>query len=126
MTIDGKYRNERTENVLFNSALNTFYLLLYCVGHMVKENSDRGETRFRQYKDVCFRLGQVRSDEVRGFNVHIESKHACHGHRYRPFPFSSKGSFICIIPHSIHHGICYTGRGTLAGTMVNTRPVKCG
>ena len=30
--------NER--NVLFNDALNTFYLWLYCVRHMVKDHSD--------------------------------------------------------------------------------------
>ena len=28
-------------NVLFNDALNTFYLRLYGITHMVKENSDR-------------------------------------------------------------------------------------
>ena len=27
-------------NVLFNNALNTFYLRLYCVKHMVKDHSD--------------------------------------------------------------------------------------
>ena len=27
-------------NVLFNDALNTFYLRLYAVGHMVKDHSD--------------------------------------------------------------------------------------
>ena len=27
-------------NVLFNDALNTFYLRIYCVGHMVKDHSD--------------------------------------------------------------------------------------
>ena len=27
-------------NVLFNNALNTFYLRLYDVGHMVKDHSD--------------------------------------------------------------------------------------
>ena len=31
-------RNEG--NVLFNNALNTFYLRLYGVGHMVKDHSD--------------------------------------------------------------------------------------
>ena len=30
-------------NVLFNDALNTFYLLLYGVRHMVKDHSDRRE-----------------------------------------------------------------------------------
>ena len=30
----------RNENVLFNDALNTFYLRLYGVRHMVKDHSD--------------------------------------------------------------------------------------
>ena len=34
-------RNGRKEgNVLFNDALNTFYLRLYGVGHMVKDHTD--------------------------------------------------------------------------------------
>ena len=35
----GKFR-ERERNVLFNDALNTFYLRLYGVRHMVKDHSD--------------------------------------------------------------------------------------
>ena len=37
------------ELILFNDALNTFYLRLYDVGHMAKDNSDseREETRCR-------------------------------------------------------------------------------
>ena len=31
---------ERERNVLFNDALNTFYLRLYGVRHMVKDHSD--------------------------------------------------------------------------------------
>ena len=31
---------ERQRNVLFNDALNTFYLRLYVVKHMVKDHSD--------------------------------------------------------------------------------------
>ena len=35
------YKEGRKEgNVLFNDALNTFYLRLYGVGHMVKDHSD--------------------------------------------------------------------------------------
>ena len=33
-------RRERERNVLFNDALNTFYLRLYGVRHMVKDHSD--------------------------------------------------------------------------------------
>ena len=36
----GDQRRERERNVLFNDALNTFYLLLYGVRHMVKDHSD--------------------------------------------------------------------------------------
>ena len=32
--------DRKEENVLFNDALNTFYLRLYGVGHMVKNHSD--------------------------------------------------------------------------------------
>ena len=32
--------NRKEENVLFNDAVNTFYLRLYGVGNMVKEHSD--------------------------------------------------------------------------------------
>ena len=33
-------KGRKEGNVLFNDALNTFYLRLYCVKHMVKDNSD--------------------------------------------------------------------------------------
>ena len=36
----GLKRNERKGNVLFNNTLNTFYLQLYGIGHMVKDHSD--------------------------------------------------------------------------------------
>ena len=34
------FRGKKEGNVLFNDALNTFYLRLYGVGHMVKDHSD--------------------------------------------------------------------------------------
>ena len=34
------YRNTQKGNVLFNDALNTFYLRLYGVRHMVKDHTD--------------------------------------------------------------------------------------
>ena len=46
-------------NILFNDALNTFYLRLYGVRYMVKDHSDsereRGETRCR-HMGYSFRL----------------------------------------------------------------------
>ena len=35
-----RQEREREKNVLFNDALNTFYLRLYGVRHMVKDHSD--------------------------------------------------------------------------------------
>ena len=35
-----RHMGERERNVLFNDALNTFYLRLYGVRHMVKDHSD--------------------------------------------------------------------------------------
>ena len=38
--VQGLYILYKEGNVLFNDALNTFYLRLYGVGHMVKDHSD--------------------------------------------------------------------------------------
>ena len=37
---DNNVTDERERNVLFNDALNTFYLRLYGIRHMVKDHSD--------------------------------------------------------------------------------------
>ena len=72
-------------NVLFNDALNTFYLRLYGVRHIVKHHSD--------------------SERGNPPQPH-----------WLLFPISSKGYFICTIPQTGYHGVCYTSRGALAGT----------
>ena len=59
------------ENVLFNDALNTLYLRLYGVRHMVGDHSD--------------------SEREKGNRL------PPHG---LLFPISSKGSFTCIIPQT--------------------------
>ena len=59
----------KEENVLFNDALNTFYLRLYGVRHMVKDHSDSEKGNPLPPHRLCF-------------------------------PISSKGSFICTIPHT--------------------------
>ena len=76
---------ERERNVLFNDALNTFYLRLYGVRHMVKDHSDS------------------------------EKGNPLPPHRLL-LSMNSKGSFICTIPQTGYHGLCYTSRGALAGT----------
>ena len=41
MWLNRQKNGERERNVLFNDTLNTFYLRLYGVRHMVKDHSDR-------------------------------------------------------------------------------------
>ena len=80
-------KGEREINVLFNDALNTFYLWLYGVRHMVKDHSDS------------------------------EKGNPLPTHRLLLL-INSKGSFICTSHRqdNTYHGLCYTSRGTLAGT----------
>ena len=42
------HKGRKEGNVLFNDALNTFYLRLYGVGHMVKDHSKREKERERK------------------------------------------------------------------------------
>ena len=74
-------------NVLFNDALNTFYLRLICVRHMVNEHTDseRGNPL-----------------PPHGLLFPINSK----GFLYAPSHRQD----------STYHGLCYTSRGALAGT----------
>ena len=79
---------ERKGNSLFNDALNTFYLRLYGVRHMVKDHSDseREETR-------C---------SLMGYSFRLAAKVLLYASSHRQ--------------DNTYHGLCYTSRGALAGT----------
>ena len=81
--IQGFLRKEG--NVLFNDALNTFYLRLYAVGHMVKDHSVREETH-------CHHMGYV-------FRLAARVLLYAPSHRQ----------------DSTYHCLCYTSRRALAG-----------
>ena len=74
-------------SVLFNDALNTFYLRLHGVGHMVKDHSDseRGNPL-----------------PPHGLLFPISSKFFLYAPSHRQ--------------DNIYHSLCYTSRGALAGT----------
>ena len=77
---------EREKNVLFNDALNTFYLRLYGIRHMVKDHSDsEKETRCRHI----------------GYSFRLTARVLLYAPSHRQ--------------DNTHHGLCYTSRGTLAG-----------
>ena len=74
-------------NVLFNDALNTFYLLLYGVRHMVKDHSDSEQETHCRHIGYSFRLTA---------RVLL----------YAP----------SLRQDNTYHGLCYTSRRALAGT----------
>ena len=74
-------------NVLFNDILNTFYLRLYDVGHMVKNHSDSETGNPLLHIGYSFRL-------------------AARVLLYAPSHRQD----------STYHSLCYTSRGALAGT----------
>ena len=78
---------ERERNVLFNDALNTFFLRLYGVRHMVKDYSDSEKGNMVPPHRLL---------------LSINSK---------VFLYAPSN-----IQDNTHHGLCYTSRGTLAGT----------
>ena len=73
-------------NVLFNDALNTFYLRLYDVRHMVKDHSVREETRCRHM----------------GYSFRLTARVLLYAPSHRQ--------------DNTYHGLCYTSCGALAGT----------
>ena len=86
-TINIDKRGRKEGNVLFNDALNTFYLRLYGVGHMVKYHTDseRGNPL-----------------PPHGLLFPISSECFLYAPSHRQ--------------DNTYHGLCYTSRGALAGT----------
>ena len=80
-------RRGMPSNVLFNDALNTFYLRLYGVRHMVKDHSDSEKGNPLPHIGYSYRL-------------------AARVLLYAPSHRQD----------NIYHSLCYTSRGALAGT----------
>ena len=78
---------QKEGNVLFNDALNTFYIRLYSVKHMVKDHSDNERGTSCRHMGYSFRLAA------------------------RVLLYASSHR-----QDNTYHGICYTRRGVLAGT----------
>ena len=78
---------ERERSVLFNDALNTFYLRLYGVRHMVKDHSDS------EKGNPCRHIG---------YSYRLTARVLLYAPSHRQ--------------DNTYHGLCYTSRGALAGT----------
>ena len=86
---------------LFNDALNTFYLRLYGVGHMVNYHSDSEREKER---NVLFN-DALSTFYLRLYGIGLMVKNHSDSERGNQLPphgllfrINSKGSFICIIP----------------------------
>ena len=79
---------ERERNVLFNDALNTFYLRLYSVRHMVKDHSDSER-------------GNPLPPHI-GYSFRLTARVLLYAPSHRQ--------------DNTYHGLCYTSRGAPAGT----------
>ena len=83
--------NYKEGNVLFNDALNTLYLQLYGVRHMVKDHSDSERRNMQPPHGLLFP---------------ISSKFFFNASSHRQ--------------DNTYHGFCYTSRGALAGTRISS------
>ena len=83
---DGAYKRKE-RNVWFNDALNTFYLQLYGVRHMVKDHSDSWRGNLLPPHRLFFLISS------KGSLYAPSHRHDC-----------------------TYHSLCYTSRGALAGT----------
>ena len=81
------HTHRKEGNALFNDALNTFYLRLYGIGYMVNDHSDS------------------------------ERENPLPSHRLL-FPLAARIPLYASSHRqdNTYHGLCYTSRGTLAGT----------
>ena len=80
-------RKERKGNALFNDALNTFYLRLYGVRHMVKDHSDSERGKPLPPHRLLFLISS------KGSFICITTQRG-----------------------NTYHSLCYTSSGALAGT----------
>ena len=114
---------ERERNVLFNDAINTFYLRLYGVRHMVKDHSDseKGEREREMFylmtHSTHFIYSYMASDIWLRIILIVRKETRC---RHIGYSFRLAARVLLYAPShrqdSTYHGLCYTSRGALAGT----------
>ena len=117
-------KRERERDVLFNDALNTFYLRLYGVRHMVKDHSDSEREREREREmfyltthSTHFIYGYMASDIWLRTILIVRKETRC---RHIGYSYRLTARVLLYAPShrqdNTYHGLCYTSRGALAGT----------
>ena len=122
--------SRKEENVLFNDALNTFYLRLYGVGHMVKDHSyserrnpllllqeGRKEMFYLTTHSTHFIYSYMASDIWLRTTQIVRKETRC---RHMGYSYRLTARVLLYAPShrqdNTYHGLCYTSRGALAGT----------
>ena len=105
---------KRERNVLFNDALNTFYLRLYGVRHMVKRER---EMFYFTTHSTHFIYGYMASDIWLRTILIVRKETRC---RHIGYSYRLTARVLLYAPSrrqdNTYHGLCYTSRGALAGT----------
>ena len=119
------FLSNRERNVLFNDTLNTFYLRLYGVRHMVKDHSDSEKGEREREREIFyltmhsmhFIYGYMASDIWLRTILIVRKETRSHhiGYSYR-----LTARVLLYAPShrqdNSYHGLCYTSHGALAGT----------
>ena len=121
-------RKERERNVLFNDALNTFYLRLYGIRHMVKDHSDREKGEREMFylttHSTHFIYGDIASDIWLRTILIVRKVTRC---RHIGYSYRLTARVLLYAPShrqdNTYHSLCYTSRGALAGTRNSSLPL---
>ena len=104
---------KRKRNVLFNDALNTFYLWLYGIIHMVKRER---EMFYLTTHSTHFIYGFMASDIWLRTILIVRKETHC---RHIGYSYQLTARVLLYAPShrqdSTYHSLCYTSRGALAG-----------
>ena len=102
-------------SVLFNDALNTFYLWLYGIGYMVKERER--EMFYLTTHSTHFIYGYMASDIWLRTILIVRKETRC---RHIGYSYRLTARVLLYAPshrqNNTYHSLCYTSRGALAGT----------
>ena len=131
LNVNKDFTCNKKGNDLFNDALNMFYLLLYCIVHVVKdhagnERKSAATTSRVTFTKEMFYLTMHSTHFIYGYMVSdiwlrtiliVRKETRC---RHIGYSFRLTARVLLYAPShredSTYHGLCYTSRGTLAGT----------
>ena len=104
---------------LFNDVLNTFYLRLYGVRHMVNDHSD--SEKGRKEGNVLFNTFYLRLYGVRHMVKDHSDSERGNPLSHMDYSFRLTARVLLYAQDNTYHSLCYTSRGALAGTRIKVK-----